>query len=342
MQEVGQRLGLSTRQTHRSMRKAEESGSHDFVGAGAVGGYGRCPRRTLGGAARRCRPSLPSQKRRCTPRTLGQLLQEAQKGGGAPGANARVTFQRQEPWPRLVVSVDTAVSRQLLVSVLSRLIQATQQQTITLHGTLGEEMARLTLTFPAAQPLALNFVDDQVIAPLAERLGWLIAVEGEEENGRYQLQLQIPLHGPVVLVVDDDPSLVRLFTQAIKSSIKDDPQLERFNFIPAYSGNEALSLLNTEPVDAVLLDLDLPDIHGTEVLATIKKSERFHHLPVIIISASDITEEIQLTTSANLQILVNRPFEMDELSSIVRAVLGQVKPQFRSSGSAPQLRTPSA
>ncbi len=71
--------------------------------------------------------------------------------------------------------------------------------------------------------------------------------------------------------MDDDPTLVRLFTQVIKSSIKDDPSLERVEFIPAYSGREALDYLEDNKIDAVLLDLDLPDIHGTEVLSEIQK-----------------------------------------------------------------------
>jgi signal transduction histidine kinase/CheY-like chemotaxis protein len=132
-----------------------------------------------------------------------------------------------------------------------------------------------------------------------------------------------------LLVVDDDPTLVRLFTQAIKSSIKDDPALERFEFIPAYSGREALDYLETHKIDAVLLDLDLPDLHGTQVLAEIQKDERLVHMPVIIISASELNEELPVANSAALRIVVNRPFEVNELSSVIRAVLNQVKPVFQ-------------
>lgn len=131
-----------------------------------------------------------------------------------------------------------------------------------------------------------------------------------------------------LLVVDDDPTLVRLFTQAIKSSIKDDPALERFKFLPAYSGREALDYLERQQTDAILLDLDLPDIHGTQVLSEIQKDVRFRHLPVIIISASELNEEMPVVDTAALKILVNRPFEMNELSSVIRAVINQVKPIF--------------
>ena len=131
------------------------------------------------------------------------------------------------------------------------------------------------------------------------------------------------------LVVDDDPTLVRLFTQVIKSSIKDDPSLERFEFIPAYSGREALDYLELNKIDAVLLDLDLPDIHGTEVLSEIQKDEQLKHLPVIIISASELNEEIPNVNSAILKILVNRPFEINEISSVIQSVINHMKPLYQ-------------
>ncbi|MBI9049225.1 MAG: hybrid sensor histidine kinase/response regulator [Anaerolineaceae bacterium] len=132
-----------------------------------------------------------------------------------------------------------------------------------------------------------------------------------------------------LLVVDDDPTMVRLFTQAIKSTIQMDPLLEEINFIPAYSGNEALSILKSQPVDAILLDLDLPDIHGTQVMAEIKKNGQTRNIPIIIISASDLSEDMHLEESANLQILINRPFERDELSMMIQTALKNLRPQYQ-------------
>jgi signal transduction histidine kinase/CheY-like chemotaxis protein len=134
-----------------------------------------------------------------------------------------------------------------------------------------------------------------------------------------------------LLVVDDDATMVRLFTQAIKSTIQADQTLDEIEFIPAYSGQTALDILKTQTVDAILLDLDLPDIHGTQVLAELKKVENTKHIPVIIISASDMSEDIQMDQPANLQIAINRPFERDELMTIIQSVLERLHPKFRKS-----------
>jgi hypothetical protein len=158
VQEVGQRLGLSTRQTHRSpLRKAEESVA-TVLWARMPSAAAAVPPTDLSAAQLSSVQAEFAQLETSLQATdLGQLLHEAQKAV-APLAQTRgVMFQRQEPWPKLVVSVDTAVSRQLLVSVLSRLIQATQQQTITLHAALGEEMARLTLAFPSSSAVGAEF-----------------------------------------------------------------------------------------------------------------------------------------------------------------------------------------
>ncbi len=131
-----------------------------------------------------------------------------------------------------------------------------------------------------------------------------------------------------LLVVDDDPTMVRLFTQAIKSSSYVDDNLKGINFIPAYTGHEALTLLRSNQVDAVLLDLDLPDIHGTQVITEIKKDETIKNTPVIIISASDISEDIRQHQASKIQILINRPFERDELSLIIRTINNHFHPTY--------------
>ncbi len=53
----------------------------------------------------------------------------------------------------------------------------------------------------------------------------------------------------------------------------------------ADSGSEALSLLRGEKFDAILLDMQMPEMSGIEVLQTLKQDEQLRHLPVIMLSA---------------------------------------------------------
>jgi signal transduction histidine kinase/CheY-like chemotaxis protein len=131
-----------------------------------------------------------------------------------------------------------------------------------------------------------------------------------------------------LLVIDDDPTMVRLFTQAIKSYNGLIPSIEGTIFLPAYSGKDALDIIAKQPVDAILLDLDLPDIHGTQVLSEIRKLDAHQKTPVIIISASDFGEEHKSTQPGYFQIMYKNPYNPSELRTIFQSILGVLKPDF--------------
>ncbi len=77
-----------------------------------------------------------------------------------------------------------------------------------------------------------------------------------------------------VLVVDDDPKVVRMLSELLED--------EGYAAVAALTGREALAVLERTDVDAVILDLVLPDIDGMEVLQHMKA--RWPRLPVLILS----------------------------------------------------------
>ncbi len=90
--------------------------------------------------------------------------------------------------------------------------------------------------------------------------------------------------GCSVLVVDDLNENLDLMSRLLSKM--------RCSVITAQSGEQALALLESEPVDLVLLDLIMPDINGREVLARIKQSEHLRALPVIMISGRQDMDQI--------------------------------------------------
>lgn len=132
-----------------------------------------------------------------------------------------------------------------------------------------------------------------------------------------------------LLVIDDDPSMVRLFTQAIKSFNGVIPSMEKINFYPAYTGKEALEIITKQNVDAILMDLNLPDIHGTQVLAAIRKMENHENTPVIIISASDFGNEEKPLHPGYFHIMYKNPLKPIDLKVIFNSTLEVLKPDYR-------------
>ncbi len=301
VQEVGLRLGLSTRQTHRSLRKAEAS-------VATILWVGMQSLQVEKSAAQlsSVQAEIAQLETNLPPTDLLLLLELAQKAV-APLAQARgVTFEWKKPVPQMMVAVDTAVSRQLLVSILSYLIQATEQQTITVYAELGADMALLSLAFPTAKPLAHDVAADKVIAPLAKRLGWQMTSTAER-NGRYQLQIKIPLYGPVVLVVDDNQGLVELLERYLTG--------HNCRVIAANSGAAGLAVLNHTTPDAIILDAMMPDISGWDVLQTIRTRAETAGTPVIICS---VFNDPELAYALGASYFISKPVSRDQILTALR------------------------
>ncbi len=98
-----------------------------------------------------------------------------------------------------------------------------------------------------------------------------------------------------VLLVEDDPADVEIATRALrKSSLLHELDVVR-------DGQEALDFLfrtgayseaTAVPPDIILLDLNLPKVHGIEVLRRIRASERYAATPVIVLTNSSRDEDI--------------------------------------------------
>jgi two-component system chemotaxis response regulator CheY len=120
-------------------------------------------------------------------------------------------------------------------------------------------------------------------------------------------------------LIVDDSSAVRAFVRA---------SLEDADFArvqEAETGFEALRLLAANAFDVVIVDVNMPDINGLELLAFMKKSPRQQAARKILISTQvggpDSKQGAQLGADAFLK----KPFEVDELRSMIRDLLGSAE-----------------
>src|SRR5262249_46600418 len=117
-----------------------------------------------------------------------------------------------------------------------------------------------------------------------------------------------------VLVVDDDAFIRREMRAA----------LEQDGWLPeeAENGRVALALLEERPYDAVLLDLMMPEMNGFELLMEMRARERLHDIPVIVITAKDLTAEerslLELGTKQVLQKGLKEEMMKDVLQALSR------------------------
>jgi EAL domain-containing protein (putative c-di-GMP-specific phosphodiesterase class I)/DNA-binding response OmpR family regulator len=119
--------------------------------------------------------------------------------------------------------------------------------------------------------------------------------------------------GSHVLVVDDDDVLRSLFEEALT--------LEGFVVSTAANGQGALELLAREPVDAVLLDKEMPDLDGHEVLRRIRSNPQTRTLPVILVTGRGDIEDRIGGLEAGASDYVVKPVNLSELLARLRAQL---------------------
>jgi DNA-binding response OmpR family regulator len=116
-----------------------------------------------------------------------------------------------------------------------------------------------------------------------------------------------------VLIVEDQPELLR----ALRINLR----ARQYDVVTARTGREALALAASQPPDAVILDLGLPDIEGLELLKMLRAVSA---VPVIAATARDDEREIVRTLDAGADDYVIKPYSADQLEARLRAVLRRV------------------
>jgi two-component system KDP operon response regulator KdpE len=113
-----------------------------------------------------------------------------------------------------------------------------------------------------------------------------------------------------VLVVDDDPALVRALTINLRA--------RGYEVHAAATGAGALRLAAAHPPDAVVLDLGLPDLDGSDVITGLRG---WTDVPILVLSAREQSAAKVAALDAGADDYVVKPFGMDELLARLRAAI---------------------
>lgn len=124
-----------------------------------------------------------------------------------------------------------------------------------------------------------------------------------------------------ILLVEDNPADVRLTELALG-------EVGLTNTLHVVEdGREALAFLRREPEyadavrpDLVLLDLDLPRVHGTEVLEALNADDDLRRLPVIVLTSSTADEDVAASYDRHANAYVEKPVDMDEFVGVARVI----------------------
>ncbi|HEY1911053.1 MAG TPA: response regulator [Vicinamibacterales bacterium] len=130
------------------------------------------------------------------------------------------------------------------------------------------------------------------------------------------------------ILIADDSATIRKMVRASLQSLADT------QFLEASTGLEAIEQLAVARVQLVVLDLNMPDMHGIEVLRFVRRHEHYRNLPVIVLTTRGDDSSRETAVEAGATTYMTKPFAPQSLAATVRTLLNGLTPIINA-GSQP-------
>ena len=118
-----------------------------------------------------------------------------------------------------------------------------------------------------------------------------------------------------VLLVEDSASMRALLSNAIEDGTLD------VEIVEASNGFEALKMLPHHKFDAILTDINMPDINGLELVSFLKNHPLYKSIPIMVISTESTLEDRKRAAALGAEEYVVKPFQAPELINKLRRLL---------------------
>jgi len=118
-----------------------------------------------------------------------------------------------------------------------------------------------------------------------------------------------------VLVVEDVPSLQRLLVLMLQKA--------GHEVLTADNGLDAIEISSHEPLDAVLMDIQMPGLNGLEATRAIRSREAGsgHHLPIVAVTAHALAGDASSCHEAGADEYLRKPIDLDELMRVLARLI---------------------
>ena len=134
-------------------------------------------------------------------------------------------------------------------------------------------------------------------------------------HARSNLFTPVQLASMQTILVVDDSSIMRRMVMAALATV------DNVRFDQAETGLQAIERLAVSPVDLVVLDLNMPDVHGLEVLKFVRTHQSFQDIPVIVLTTRGDEESRAAALGQGATLYMTKPFAPGDLVPNVRRLL---------------------
>lgn len=119
-----------------------------------------------------------------------------------------------------------------------------------------------------------------------------------------------------ILVVDDSPTMRRMVIASLRN-------LSGASFIEASSGLEAIEHLALSRFDLIVLDLNMPDMHGLEVVTFVRRHKACSGIPIIVLTTRGDEASRSAALAVGASVYLTKPFLPEVLAAQVRELLNR-------------------
>ena len=155
---------------------------------------------------------------------------------------------------------------------------------------------------------------NKMVNVLKRYMGILV---GDEENNSVNV---IESNGNKTILVVDDSNIIRNFVQKIFEG--------KYNVKACNDGGEAISFVSNMPTDEIacmLLDLNMPNVDGFQVLDYLKNANLFNKIPVSIITGNADKEAVDRAFTYPIIDIIQKPFNEESIKTVALKTISQKK-----------------
>lgn len=197
------------------------------------------------------------------------------------------------------------------------------------------EYAEFVVTLPWRKPD--SYVGEGCDAPVrlsaeSENVVTKIAGDGSKTNTAPKPAVDSPQprrEGSCVLVIDDNPDILSLLADS----------LTEYEVVTASNAEEAIDKARIRVPDLIVTDIMMPGIDGLELARTLKQDRHMSHVPVVILSARNSSDDKVEGLQSGADAYVTKPFTLSYLRAVIARLLArknEMKEYYNSSASAYQ------
>jgi DNA-binding response OmpR family regulator len=115
------------------------------------------------------------------------------------------------------------------------------------------------------------------------------------------------------MIIEDETDAAELFAEMMR--------INGFRVIKMFSSTPAIPLITQEKPDLILLDIMMPDISGLEILRFMRREPDLAKIPVIVVSAKSMPNDIKTGLDAGASLYLTKPVGFQDLKQAVEKVL---------------------